>query len=112
MSERLLGAIVGMHGDDNGLILPPSIAPIQVILMPVAADADDNVIPKVEALATHLEQSGFRVRIDDRDLRPGTKHYDWEIKGVPIRLEIGPRDLASNQCTLSLRTGGKTEVRL
>jgi len=110
MSERLLGAVVGMHGDDNGLIMPPSIAPIQVILMPVAAHADENVKPKVEALASHLERSGFRVRIDDRDLRPGTKHYDWEIKGVPIRLELGPRDLASNQCTLSLRTGGKTEV--
>jgi prolyl-tRNA synthetase len=110
MSERLLGAVVGMHGDDNGLIMPPSIAPIQVILMPVAAHADENVKPKIEALATHLERSGFRVRIDDRDLRPGTKHYDWEIKGVPIRLELGPRDLASNQCTLSLRTGGKTEV--
>ena len=112
MSERILGAVVGMHGDDNGLIMPPSIAPIQVILMPIAAHADDNVIPRVEALATHLEQSGFRIHIDDRDLRPGAKHYDWEIKGVPIRLEIGPRDLASSQCTLSLRTGGKTEVPL
>ena len=110
MSERLLGAVVGMHGDDNGLIMPPSIAPIQVILMPVAAHADDNVMPRIEALAKHLENSGFRIRIDDRDLRPGSKHYDWEIKGVPIRLELGPRDLASNQCTLSLRTGGKTEV--
>lgn len=112
MSERILGAVVGMHGDDNGLIMPPSIAPIQVILMPIAAHADDNVMPRVEALATHLEQSGFRIHIDDRDLRPGAKHYDWEIKGVPIRLEIGPRDLASSQCTLSLRTGGKTEVPL
>ena len=110
MSERLLGAVVGMHGDDNGLIMPPSVAPIQVILMPIAAHADDNVMPRIEALAKHLESSGFRTRIDDRDLRPGSKHYDWEIKGVPIRLEIGPRDLASNQCTLSLRTGGKTEV--
>ena len=112
MSERLLGAIVGMHGDDSGLIMPPSIAPIQVILMPVAAHSDENVTPRVEALASVLQDSGFRVQVDARDLRPGTKHYDWEIKGVPIRLEIGPRDLASSQCTITLRTGGKIESPL
>ena len=112
MSERLLGAIVGMHGDDSGLIMPPSIAPIQVVLMPVAAHSDANVIPKVNELAEYLSEAGFRVHLDDRDLRPGAKHYDWEIKGVPIRLELGPRDLASGNCVVSLRTGGKHEVPL
>ena len=76
MSERLLGAIVGMHGDDSGLIMPPSIAPIQVVLMPVAAHSDANVIPKVNELAEYLSEAGFRVHLDDRDLRPGAKHYD------------------------------------
>ena len=112
MSESVLGAIVGIHGDDSGLIMPPSIAPIQVILMPVAAHSDENVTPRVEALASYLQDSGFRVQVDARDLRPGTKYYDWEIKGVPIRLEIGPRDLASSQCTITLRTGGKIESPL
>ncbi len=112
MSERLLGAVVGMHGDDNGLILPPSIAPIQVVVMPVAAHSDANVMPRVSQLATHLSESGFRVHLDDRDLRPGAKHYDWEIKGVPVRLEIGPRDLASGNCVVTLRTGGKSEIPL
>lgn len=112
MSERLLGAVVGMHGDDNGLIMPPSIAPIQVVIMPVAAHSDANVMPRASQLATHLSESGFRVHLDDRDVRPGAKHYDWEIKGVPIRLEIGPRDLASGNCVVTLRTGGKSEVPL
>jgi prolyl-tRNA synthetase len=107
MSERLLGAVVGMHGDDNGLILPPSVAPFQVILMPVAAHADDSVIPAVEALADELSSAGIRVKIDDRDVRPGVKHYDWEIRGAPIRLELGPRDIAKGKCIISLRTGGK-----
>jgi prolyl-tRNA synthetase len=107
MSERLLGAVVGMHGDDNGLILPPSVAPFQVILMPVAAHADDRVTPAVEALADDLSSAGLRVKVDDRDVRPGVKHYDWEIRGAPIRLELGPRDLTKGKCIISLRTGGK-----
>ena len=112
MSERLLGAVVGMHGDDNGLILPPSVAPFQVILMPVAAHADDRVTPAVEVLADDLSSAGLRVKIDDRDVRPGVKHYDWEIRGAPIRLELGPRDLTNGQCVISLRTGGKMEPPL
>jgi prolyl-tRNA synthetase len=112
MSERLLGAIVGMHGDDAGLIIPPSVAPHQVILMPIASHIDHNVSIKVNELAEELRSNGIRVFVDNRDLRPGAKHYDWEIKGAPIRLELGPRDLVSDQCVLSLRTGGKEEVAL
>jgi len=112
MSERLLGAVVGMHGDDKGLVMPPSIAPFQVILMPVASHADENVIPAVESLAAELNASGLRAKVDSRDVRPGVKHYDWEIKGVPIRVELGPRDLKSKKCIVTLRTGGKVEVDL
>ncbi len=112
MSERLLGAVVGMHGDDAGLILPPSVSPYQVVLMPVASHVDENVIPKIMQIAEELRTSGLRVHLDDRDKRPGGKHYDWEIKGVPIRLELGPRDIAGNKCVLSLRTGGKVEASL
>ena len=112
MSERLLGAVVGTHGDDKGLIMPPSIAPFQVVVMPVASHADENVLPAVEALASELNSSGIRTKIDSRDVRPGVKHYDWEIKGVPIRVELGPRDLKSSKCIANLRTGGKIEVDL
>jgi len=112
MSERLLGAVVGVHGDDNGLILPPSIAPFQVILMPIAAHADEGVLPAVNDLADILTSAGLRVKVDDRDVRPGVKHYDWEIKGAPIRLELGPRDLSEGKCIISLRTGGKEETPL
>ena len=112
MSERLLGAVVGMHGDDKGLVMPPSIAPFQVILMPVASHADENVIPAVESLAAELNSSGIRAKVDSRDVRPGVKHYDWEIKGAPIRVELGPRDLKSKKCIVTLRTGGKVEVDL
>lgn len=112
MSERLLGAVVGVHGDDNGLIIPPSVAPYQVILMPIAAHADEGVLPAVNALAEDLTSAGLRVKVDDRDVRPGVKHYDWEIKGAPIRLELGPRDLSKGKCVISLRTGGKEEAPL
>ena len=112
MSERLLGAVVGMHGDDKGLVMPPSIAPFQVILMPVASHADENVIPAVESLAAELNARGLRAKVDSRDVRPGVKHYDWEIKGAPIRVELGPRDLKSKKCIVTLRTGGKVEVDL
>ena len=110
MSERLLGAVVGMHGDDKGLILPPAIAPIQVVVMPIAAHADRNVEPAAQALAERLSASGIRVELDTRDVRPGVKHYDWEIKGVPIRIELGPRDLSAGKFVLTVRTGSKSEI--
>ena len=112
MSERLLGAVVGMHGDDNGLVMPPAIAPIQIVIMPIAHHVVSNVITTVHTLKDELKHSGFRVHVDDRDLRPGAKHYDWEIKGVPLRVEIGPRDLESSSCLVSIRTGGKEQYPL
>ena len=112
MSERLLGAVVGMHGDDKGLILPPAVAPIQVVVLPIAAHADSNVEPAAQALAERLSASGIRVELDTRDVRPGVKHYDWEIKGVPIRIELGPRDLSAGKFVLTMRTGSKSEISI
>jgi len=112
MSERLLGAVVGMHGDDAGLIIPPAIAPFQIVLMPIASHIDENVDIKIKEISSILTNNGFRIKIDDRDVRPGVKHYDWEIKGVPLRLELGPRDLKEGQCIISLRTGGKRTVSI
>ena len=112
MSERLLGAVVGMHGDDNGLIFPPKIAPIQVVLMPVAAHKNPAVIQTVLDVAEQLRESGLRIKVDDRDLRPGQKYWDWEIKGVPLRLEIGPRDVENGNAFAARRTGGKEPIPL
>ncbi len=112
MSERLLGAVIGLHGDDNGLIMPPSISPIQVVIMPIATHISEEVMKYSKIIESKLTKFGLRIKIDDRDIRPGTKHYDWEIKGVPIRLEIGPRDISNNQCIISLRTGGKETISL
>jgi prolyl-tRNA synthetase len=112
MSERLLGAIVGLHGDDKGLIFPPSVSPIQVIIMPIASHISEDVMVYAKKIESDLLKSGIRTKIDDRNIRPGTKHYDWEIKGVPIRLEIGPRDISDNKCVISLRTGGKESIDL
>ncbi|MGB1459678.1 MAG: His/Gly/Thr/Pro-type tRNA ligase C-terminal domain-containing protein, partial [Candidatus Thalassarchaeaceae archaeon] len=112
MSERLLGAVVGMHGDDKGLIFPPSIAPFQVVIMPVASHIDENVIPAAENIFNELLSLGIRAKLDSRDVRPGVKHYDWEIKGVPIRVELGPRDISSGKCISIMRTGGKSELNL
>ena len=112
MSERLLGAVVGMHGDDYGLVMPPSIAPIQIVIMPIAQHVNPNVLTSVYELDEQLRSAGFRVHVDDRDLRPGAKHFDWEIKGVPLRVEIGPRDLESKSSLVYARTGGKQQIAL
>jgi prolyl-tRNA synthetase len=113
MSERLLGAIVGMHGDDSGLIMPPSIAPIQVVIIPIVKkEGGEPIMAAAAELAANLRSSGLRVKIDDRDLRPGNKYYDWEIKGVPLRLEIGARDLENNNTFSAKRTGGKEPISL
>ena len=113
MSERLLGAVVAVDADDRGLILPPAIAPHQAVIVPVLTkESADDVLAACRELQAQLRDAGLRVHLDDRDLRPGQKYYDWEIRGVPLRLELGPRDLASGECVLAPRTGGKDSVPL
>jgi prolyl-tRNA synthetase len=108
MSERLLGAVVGMHGDDSGLIMPPKIAPIQIVIIPVLKKGlEEMVNESANQLANELRAAGFRVKVDSRDMRPGQKYYDWEIKGVPLRFELGPRDIDKNSVFAARRTGGK-----
>ena len=93
VSTRLIGAIIMTHGDERGLRLPPVIAPIQAVIVPVAAHKP-GVTEACQQLADQLKEKGFRVKLDDRDtVSPGFKFNDWEMKGVPVRLEIGPRDL-------------------
>ena len=108
MSERLLGALVGMHGDDAGLIMPPAIAPWQVVICPmVRKNSEVDTISISHDVADTLRNAGLRVHVDDRDLHPGQKYYDWEIKGVPLRLDIGPRDVEQGTAFAAKRTGGK-----
>ena len=106
MSERLLGAVVGMHGDDSGLIMPPKIAPIQIVIIPVLKKGQEEMVNEsASQLANELRAAGFRVKVDSRDMRPGQKYYDWEIKGVPLRFELGPRDIDKNSVFAARRTG-------
>ena len=100
-STRMIGAIIMAHGDDDGLILPPAIAPIQVVIVPVAAHKP-GVMEKCRELAQSLGKV-TRVKLDDSDKQPGWKFAQWEVKGVPLRIEVGPRDLEKNQCVLVRR---------
>ena len=101
MSTRIIGAIIMTHGDDDGLILPPAIAPIQVVVVPIAAHKP-GVSEKAAELAEKISKYA-RVKLDDSDNAPGWKFAQWEMKGVPLRLEIGPKDLEKNQCVLVRR---------
>lgn len=102
VSTRLIGGIIMTHGDDNGLVLPPAVAPIQVVILPVAQHKP-GVLEKARELAGILKQAGFRVKLDDSDNSAGWKFSQYEMKGVPVRLEIGPKDIEQNQCVLVTR---------
>ena len=102
VSTRMIGAIIMAHGDDNGLILPPAVAPIQVVIIPVAQHKE-GVLEKARELKARLAAKGIRVKLDDSDQSAGWKYSQYEMKGVPVRLEIGPRDIESNNCVLVSR---------
>ncbi len=102
VSTRMIGAIIMAHGDDNGLILPPRIAPIQVVIIPVAQHKE-GVLEKAAEIKDKLTAAGFRVKLDDSDQSAGWKYSQYEMKGVPLRLEIGPRDIESGNCVLVSR---------
>lgn len=102
MSTRIIGAIIMTHGDNNGLVLPPAVAPIQVVILPVAQHKP-GVLDKSRELLDRLKKR-FRVKLDDSDQSAGWKFAEYEMKGVPLRLEIGPRDIEQNQCVLVRRS--------
>jgi prolyl-tRNA synthetase len=119
VSTRLLGALVMSHGDDQGLRLPPTVAATQVIVVPIwrKADEGEKVLAAARGIRESLEQAGIRVRLDDREgLTPGFKFNDWEMRGVPLRVEIGPRDLATNEALTARRDipgpPGKSKVSI
>ena len=103
VSTRLIGGIIMTHGDNNGLVLPPKVAPIQVVILPVAQHKP-GVLEAADGLKKRLEKAGFRVKVDDSDNSMGWKCAEYEMKGVPLRVECGPRDLENGQCVLVRRT--------
>ena len=106
-STRMIGGLVMTHGDDSGLILPPKVAPYQVVIVPIPprkGDWSEAVLPKAREVAAALRGAGVRVHLDDRDQhQPGFKFADWEMRGVPLRLEIGPKDIEKDQAVLVRR---------
>ena len=106
VSTRLMGALIMAHGDDNGLVLPPALAPIQVVMVPIYKTDEDHeaIIAKMNEIKAELEKADISVKIDDRDtLRPGFKFAEWELKGVPVRLAVGARELAAGTVELARR---------
>jgi len=112
VSTRMVGAVIMVHGDDKGLILPPRIAPHQAVVVPIYSSDEDRaaVLDAAEKLRAGLTEAGVRVRVDDRDqYKPGWKFAEWEQKGVPLRVEIGPKDVAKSQAVLVRRDTKKKE---
>ena len=113
VSTRLVGGLIMTHGDDNGMVCPPRLAQWQVVIVPIWRSETDfaDVADAADRIATELRAAGQRVHVDLRDgMKPGAKYYEWEGKGVPLRLELGPRDLANQSVMLARRTGGPKEA--
>ena len=108
ISERSIAATISVHGDDKGLVLPPEVAPIEIVIVPIiVGKRRDEVLSAAAALEEDLRNAGFAVKLDTRDMRPGAKYYHWEMRGVPLRVEIGPRDIDANTVVAVTRTGKK-----
>jgi prolyl-tRNA synthetase len=104
VSTRLVGGIVMTHGDDSGLVLPPRVAPYQVVIIPIGRDNwREAVLPTAQAIQRQLADAGIRVTLDERDERPGWKFSEWELRGVPLRLEIGPKDIEKSSVVVVRR---------
>ncbi|MDD1705933.1 MAG: proline--tRNA ligase, partial [Methanoregulaceae archaeon] len=111
ISERCIAALISMHGDEKGLVLPPSVAPVQAVIVPITiGKRKEEVIAAAGEIEQELRTAGLRVKVDLRDIRPGAKYYYWEMRGVPLRIEVGPRDLDAGQVTAVTRLGGKSTI--
>ncbi len=117
LSDRVVATLIAIHGDDRGAVIPPNVAPIQVVIVPIPAGGEEDrrlVNEYVEKVAKMLREAGIRVHVDDRDdVRPGRKFYEWEARGVPLRIEIGPREARSSKVMVARRdTFEKIELGL
>lgn len=109
LSTRIIGALIMSHSDDKGLVLPPKIAPIQVVIIPIWSNDDEkqSILPEVEKIKNELELIGVTYKVDEREGRPGFKYFEWERKGVPLRIEIGPKDVQKQSVVIVERISGK-----
>jgi len=117
LSDRVVATLIAIHGDDRGAVIPPNVAPIQVVIVPIPAGSEEDrklVNEYVEKVAETLREAGIRIHVDNRDdVRPGRKFYEWEARGVPLRIEIGPREARSNRVMVARRdTFEKIELEL
>ncbi|MDD1717866.1 MAG: proline--tRNA ligase [Methanoregulaceae archaeon] len=111
ISERSIAALISLHGDDRGLVLPPAYAPVQVVVVPIPiGKRKAEVMQAAEEVAKELKNAGFRVKLDAREIRPGAKYYHWEMRGVPLRLEVGPRDVDAGHVVSVTRVGVKAFI--
>ena len=109
MTTRLIGAIIMTHGDNNGLVLPPAVAPIQAVIVPIA-QFKEGVLEKANEIYEKLKALGIRVKLDDSDNSPGWKFAEYEMRGVPVRIEIGPKDIEAGQCVVASRYNGAKQT--
>jgi len=107
VSTRMIGGLIMTHSDDKGLVLPPNLAPIHVVIVPIMPN--EAVLQKAEEVKAHLELEGLSVKIDNRDMRPGPRFFEWEKKGVPLRMEIGPKDLEKGSVVMVRRDTGEKQ---
>jgi prolyl-tRNA synthetase len=117
-STRLVGALIMTHSDDNGLVLPPRVAPVQAVIVPIPPKKNDEegkiaMEKALDDLVDSLKAQGIRVKVDDRDyIRNGAKYFEWERKGVPLRIELGPRDVKNDVCIFKYRAGDGSDEKL
>ncbi|KAF5073615.1 proline--tRNA ligase [Methanobacterium aggregans] len=110
LSDRVIASTIGIHGDEGGLCLPPAVAPYQIVVVPIIfKKGGEEVLDFCKNLEEKLRNEGFRVHFDDRDIRAGKKYYEWEMRGVPLRLEVGPRDIANKKVVTVRRDNGEKE---
>jgi prolyl-tRNA synthetase len=107
ITTRMIGVMIAVHGDDKGLILPPELAPIQIVIVPIFSEKDRELVMKKVLDASSRLSKKFSVEVDDREYSPGWKFNEWELKGVPVRVEIGPKDVAKDQVVIVRRDTGK-----
>ncbi|MBV9720251.1 MAG: proline--tRNA ligase [Candidatus Eremiobacteraeota bacterium] len=109
VSWRMIGGLIMVHGDDRGLRIPPKMAPIEAVIIPIVRSNDERAVGAATALGERLSEAGFRVRVDTRDEQPGWKYSEWDLRGVPVRIEIGPRDVDAGTAVLARRDRSKEE---
>lgn len=112
ISERCIAALISVHGDEKGLVLPWAVAPVQIVIVPILLGDKEKVLAVSRELQQSLSAARLRVQLDISDERPGAKFYKWEMKGVPIRLEVGPRDIEKGVVTLARRDGVKKAISM